>query len=794
MYPLPNQAPVSGSNTNNYFSNASEGDVDNSFDVRIDHQFNEKNSIFGHFDRFSNYILLPNVYGNWQTPSNSNDRIPGYNAMVSHSYSIKNDLIFTHHGSWAHSESNRASTNPIPTSTFGIAASAAPGATAGFTPQIQAVSGELSLIGNSEPLEQNKSSVMQYQADLSWLKGKHTFKFGSDLRRYYIQLWDPQLMTVTPGRTFTGGPTASSASTGYAPAELLLGLAKIVSGYAPRVTQRNIESYLYAEDTYKMTRKLTATFGLRWGYIGGMVSDGNMLNYLDTTSPSPLAAASGITNLVGGVGIPGENGASRSLQNPGWLHFEPRLGTSYALNSNTVIHAGFGIFRHPQASWGTNPNAFGFTRKSTSIDVNPDGITPVVGYSVSNPFPSGLPTPYGDNPTAGTAGNNVGGGPLSIEAGQNVAGVLRNQTGPYQENWSLDVQRAFPHHFVITAGYVGSEGVRLMGEIQLNQLPDSVLAQCPTGIVKSCPAINTVVANPFHNVITDPSSTLYASTIQQGYLDRAFPQYMNFTAANVGWGHSNYQAGQVTIQHREANGLSILVGYTFSKAIDNIGESGGTATIQNNGCQACERSLSDQDSTHVLTENTMYELPFGHNKMFLQSGLPAVLAGGWQIGTAYKFYTGQPIALTSPIQAASLNGGTVSGISGYGALSSSVMRPTIVPGVSRKTVVLSSSGEKSYFNPQAFTETGTFQFGNAPRYLPDVRLPNNQNLDAFLQKQTRLTERMSITFRAEMINALNTVIFEGPAADVSTPATFGYQSHTQSNSPREAQLSARFTF
>ncbi len=793
MYPLP--TPNYQAGAYNYFSNAPAQDVNNSFDVRIDHQLNDKQSLYGHFDRFSNYLLNANVYGNWQTPNYSNDRIPGYNAMVGHTYTIKNNLIFNHQGSWAHSESNRASTNPIPVSNFGIAASAAPGLTAGFTPQIQAVSGQLSTIANSEPKEQNESSVYQYQAGLTWLRSKHTFKFGTDIRRYPIQLWDPQLMTVAPGRTFTGGPTAGSASTGNSIAELLLGLANVTSGYAPRVNFRNMQYAVYAEDTYKVTKKLTATFGLRWGYIGAQVANGNALNYLDTTSPSPLAAPSGIPNLVGGVGIPGVNGTSRSLQDPGLLHFEPRLGVAYALDSNTVIHAGFGIFRHPQAQWGTNPNAYGYTRASTSVNVNPDGITPVAGFSVGNPFPLGLRAPYGNNPVAGILGNNAGGGPLSIDAGQSVAGVLPKQSDPYQENWSLDVQRSLPNHFVVTLGYVGNEGVRLMSQVQLNQLPDSVLAQCPAGIVKSCPALNTTVANPFYNVITDPSSFLYKSTVQAGYLLRAFPQYKNFTAANVGWGHSNYEAGQVTVQHRAANGLSMLVGYTYSKAIDDAGENGGSNSIQDIGCHACERSVSDQDETHVLTEDTMYELPFGHDKMFLKTGVPAILAGGWQIGTAYKFNSGQPIGVTSPIQSASLNGGSVSAASGYGTGSAGVMRPTIVPGVSRKTNVPNSkTGENSYFNPLAFTETGTFRFGNAPRYLSDVRLPHYQNLDAFLQKETRLAEHMSVTFRAEMINALNTVVFAGPSVNVSTPSTFGYQSQTQENSPREAQLSARFTF
>ena len=87
-------------------------------------------------------------------------------------------------------------------------------------------------------------------------------------------------------------------------------------------------------------------------------------------------------------------------------------------------------------------------------------------------------------------------------------------------------------------------------------------------------ALNQVVPNPFYNVITDSSSLLSKSTIQAGYLLRAYPQLQNFELVNSGWGHSNYQAAQVTLEHRLGNGLALLLGYTFSKNIDNIGELG----------------------------------------------------------------------------------------------------------------------------------------------------------------------------------------------------------------------------
>jgi hypothetical protein len=774
LYPLPNQAGVGGSDENNFFSDAPNKDNDYSYDIRIDHKFSDKQSIFGHVDEFNNYILYGQVFGSPSlTPQNSNDYIPGRNIMIDHTWVLSPSVVFEHHISWAHMESHRGSVDPLGTAPFGIPDSAAPGLTATFTPQVEATTNQLGELGNSEPYERNPNSVYQYAASVSWLKGIHMMKFGADLRLYRDQLYDPQLLTVNTSRTFTGGPNALSpgGTTGDAIAELLLGQATVTSGYAPQVNFGHEYYAAYAMDTARVTHNLTVTYGLRYSYEGADVARDNELSYLDTASASPIAAqVPSIPNLIGGVGIVGLNGGSRVLQNPGKLHFEPRLGLAYSINSKTVVHAGGGIFWHPTATYQTNPAAFGFTRKSTSIDAAPDGVTPL--YSLSNPFPSGLPTPYGNNPSA-LLGNNIGSGPLSIELGQSISGNGRNQSDPHQESWSIDIQRSLPAGFVVTATYVGSVGIDLLGAVQLNQLTNADLALGS--------ALNKVVPNPFYGVITDPSSLLSKSTIQAGYLLRAYPQFQNFELLNSGWGRSDYQAGQLTLEHRLGKGLSLLLGYTYSKNMDNIGELGTTASIQNNGCLKCEWSIADLDQTNVLRVSGLYQLPLGPGTQLINHGFFGHVLGGWELGFTYQYNTGQPLALTSPIQPASLNGGTV-------------MRPTLVPGESiTETVINPKTGEVSSFNPAAFTETGKYAFGNAPRYLSNVRNPPFTDLDVLLQRKIRINERMGITLRFEALNAFNTVVFGPPDVGV-TDTNFGYNPHVQSNNPRIGQVSARFTF
>ena len=235
-----------------------------------------------------------------------------------------------------------------------------------------------------------------------------------------------------------------------------------------------------------------------------------------------------------------------------------------------------------------------------------------------------MPAPYGNNPTP-LPGNNTGSGPLSIELGQSISGDMRKQSDAYQESWSLDVQRELPGHFVVTLTYAGNKGVHLYGAVQYGQLTDANLGLGST--------LTAVVNNPFYNIITDSSSVLSKSTVEEGYLLRPFPQFTGFEGLNVDYGHSNYQAGQLTVEHRMSQGLSMLVGYTYSKSIDDVGEGGFTqASIQDNGCMRCERSVADLDQTNVLRVSSVYELPFGPHKPFLNKGFASYLAGGWSMG------------------------------------------------------------------------------------------------------------------------------------------------------------------
>ena len=780
LYPLPNRTGTGGSDLNNFFSNAPGTDNNNSFDIRIDHQLSAHQSIFGHITNFTNHINYNDYYGNGLSPEDANDRLPGKNIIVDHTWTIKQNLIFEHHFSWAHSESNRAETVLKSPAALGFNASnVAPGITANLTPSISisgpSAVGSYSSLGNFYPFEANYSSVYQYAAAMTWVKGKHTVKYGIDLRRYPTQLWDPEQMSITSGGSTTGANftngfssgTTSITDSGNGVADLLLGLGTVSSGYEPETQSVHYYGAVFAQDAFKINPRLTVTYGLRYNYETGDVEKNNLLNYLNTTAVSPLQAQVPSLTLTGGVGIPGLYGTSRELQNPGKVDFDPRLGVSYMFNEKTIIHSGFGIFRHPAAAWQQFPNADGGIRTTTSVDAEPNGVTPLPGYQLSNPFPTGLTPP---------AGNAAG---LAIDVGDSVEGPLRKQNIPYQINWSLDIQRALPADFVVTAAYVGNEGVHLMVNEQLNQLPDADLALGSK--------LLTLVPNPLYGLI-DPASSVNTPTVKNSQLLRPYPQYQNFEANNVGAGHSTYNAAQLTVEHRLKHGLAVVFAYTYSKAMDNVGEmtsvAGTMGAVTDTYCPRCDRSVSDQNETHVLRWNTRYELPFGSGRQFLNQGFIKHIVGGWALSAIYQIDTGRPLALSYT---------NVSNLDS----SSTLSRPNVVPGVSDKEpggpqIRLNGSG--IYFNKAAFTATPTYSFGTANRYLPDVNSPTAWDLDSMLEKNTPLSERYTLTMRAEMFNALNNVIFSGPTTSF-TSASFGEEATlTQSNTPRNVQLSLRLAF
>jgi hypothetical protein len=513
---------------------------------------------------------------------------------------------------------------------------------------------------------------------------------------------------------------------------------------------------MYFQDEWKLMPKLTLTLGLRYSLELPRTEDANQYTFLDLESASPLNGKVPGYDLRGGIGFVGAGGVGRRTQIADKTNWDPRIGIAYQWNDKSTIRTGFGIFT---SSIAPNTDAsLGFSRTTSSLVAQPDGVTPL--YNLSNPLPGGF-----QQPTGSSEG-------LMTNIGQSISGPVRQQRLPYQIQWSFDIQRQLPWQTVVEVGYAGSTGVALPSGVQYNQLPDQYLSLGTQ--------LNQTVTNPFYGFITDSTSTLSRTTVQRGQLLRPYPHFTGTAANQAPVGHSTYHAMQMRVERRFDAGLALLFAYTHSKLIDNVGDFGGflgPSGFANNNCFSCDRSLSYYDIPDVVRLSMRYELPFGVGKARLNRGAMARIAGGWSSGLYFTWDNGTPVQVTNPNDSNSFGGSSRPDATGTPA---KLDNPKLEDGA-------------QWFNPAAFRRSAQFTFGNVSRNLPDVRVPGTYNFDILIEKRISITERFALDFRTELFNAFNNVVYAGPQTSV-TSADFGIIRLSQVNTPRQIQFGLRFSY
>jgi hypothetical protein len=382
---------------------------------------------------------------------------------------------------------------------------------------------------------------------------------------------------------------------------------------------------------------------------------------------------------------------------------------------------------------------------------------------LSNPFPSGF---------CEATGSKAG---LLTNLGQSLFVLDRNAKQPNVQTWNFNVQRKLPWDTVAEIAYSGSHGVHLMGIQEWDQLAPEHLTLGSQ--------LNGLVPNPYYGVITQ--GTLSGQTITRGQSLRPYPQFLGVATRNANYGNSIYHAMLMRVEHRMSKGFTIQAAYTVSKEIDDMipsvngfpGESFSGAPPQNFYNLRGERALSSWDTPQTLVISYIYELPFGPGKpMVNQRGVLGLIVGGWQINGNTTFQSGFPLMI---------NGGNGSGS----------FAGTQRPNWSGKDATLSGPVTDRllrYFDTSVFTFNAPFTFGNAPRMMPNLRCAGIQNFDISVFKNTQITERFRLQFRAEAFNAFNRVQFAIPNTSINSTA-FGVISGQQ-NIPRNIQLALRLLF
>jgi hypothetical protein len=324
--------------------------------------------------------------------------------------------------------------------------------------------------------------------------------------------------------------------------------------------------------------------------------------------------------------------------------------------------------------------------------------------------------------------------------------IQRDLRTGYMQHWNFNIERQLGNSSVLEVAYVGSKGTKLLTARDINQPQPSVL---PPGL-------------PF--------------------VPRPDPRFddLNLLESRA---NSNYNALQARFQQRLARGFSALASYTWSKSIDdasNFFSSAGDPNFpQNSYNVAAERGRSNFDVSHRLSVSYSYALPFGKNRQYLaDNGWLSTVLSGWETFGIVTLQSGRPftVALLSEID----NSGTGRSILGFGAND----RPNLVGNPE-----LSSPTTLQWFNTAAFAFPAPGTFGNAGRNI--LEGPGFQNVNASLVKNTALTERINLQFRAEAFNLFNHPNFNLPDNFLGSP-TFGRI--TSARDPRHIQFGLKLLF
>ncbi len=598
--------------------------------------------------------------------------------------------------------------------------------------------------------------------------GKHNIKTGYVFRS--LTSFSSPETNGNGSFTFDGQYTTQSGgapSSGNGPnaiADLLLGLPSTASVQINAVGLNMNQHYhaAYVQDDVRLGEKLTANLGLRYEYEQGQSESNNRYTVgFDPNVAYSFPGANGDIATHGALAFAGLDGYSKHSGDLSHTKFSPRAGVSYEVQPGTVVRAGFGVF---YAAVGLTPASTGFTQTTSYAPGNATGPVAVGANAyLSNPFNAQLLAPTGTSL-----------GPLT-GVGGSVAVSSFGLRYPFVEQYSLDVEQQLPSGIALKIGYVGAHSRNFPDPVNINQIPDNVLASYAGGTTN----LSAKVTNPYYaktvgGYPSTPFGIIAQPTVAKGQTLLPFPQFQAVTVTES-IGRSQYNALDVKIQKSFRRGLTVLAAYTWSSNWDNLYGSpvAGLNTLnpnpsssspgpQDNYNTNAEYSRATNDMPNRFTLAASYDLPIGRGKKVFGGANRFVngLIGGWQINDETIVENGGPL----PVVQTNLSAGAF-GTTGVGGTN---QRPNLLPGANpcysgRPQSRLGGSPglNKPYFNLNAFSPALPYTYGNAPRTLSCYG-PGFNNSDLSINKDFKVTERVNFQFRAEALNVFNTPEFGQP--------------------------------
>ncbi len=670
------------------------------------------------------------------------------------------------------------------------------------------------------PKFQGPDSITQFVDHVSYTAGKHSLKFGGEM--HYNHVTNAAYGNARGSITFLGG-VAIGTGAGSTPLEDFLAGLPFKSSVEVGNPTLQLHNWAFAgffQDDWRITKNLTLNYGVRY-----------------ENSSVPQEAHNLLGNFDPNVGLVQVGHQISSLYNPDHKNFGPRAGFAWDIlgNGRTVVRGGGGLM-FETVNWQSFVafnNAFGPGSVPTGAPIdaagNTSGGTITTGNVTVKNFLNPVPWDSSSASLYGSSTINCNASPCPIMT------VDRNLTTPYVTDWTLSLQHAFTQNLSLEAAYVGNHGSNLVGIRDINQPPvGSGWGTGPTGeltlCLQSAPAYNNCAVN---NNGGEQSNAPFATK---------FPYLSNiFQMGNVY--RSNYNGLQVTLNARNYHGLSMVAGYTYSHALDDVAANWdfgyGSGLPQDAHNVGAEYANSDFDIRHRLTLSLTYAIPG-------RSGYGQLLQG-WEINSITTLTSPQfwgpmdegtdaagvgPLPVSPPAntpirwsfyRAGSASLGNPSDFKsgkGVGIPFYAAGDPAMPAGCAASA--LAKDGGAPGAETAALNLFGCYAAGNSVMMAPPLGQFGNmgrnmfqdsgfKNFDFAIAKNFRFGEQYRLQFRAEFFNILNHPNFANPyggqngfglndpsvqpfGCGCATPDVAAANPAVGSGGPRSVQLGAKFVF
>jgi hypothetical protein len=715
LLPAPNYGPPGAISGNYFYAPTSFSNTDQG-DARVDASLTAKDHLIGTYS-FSNNSQpsigsFPGWIGGGTSSIDNNDQ-----ATISEVHIFTPSLVNDVRVGYLYNNSTQTGVGQLGASTANqIGLALLPSTPLGF-PTIEMnytalsnnASTEFTAFGGGSP-EFNTLQTQQLADDVSWNRGRHSVKFGVDIRKSLFEVLKASFGSTIFASTFSS--SSDTPNSGFPLADFLMGYpSNIIPGSAMIDKGRQREAYFggYVQDDWKFSPKLTVNAGIRYELFTQPIDQTNLGSLFDITT--------------GDFAIPGRSPYSRAMVNGDHSDWGPRIGLAYQISPKFVVRSGYGIFYAMRAQ---GQNATQFSGNSPNI---PTLVLPIVTpqSSITPPYTINTPIPVvpGVDSLAGFTATKPYGSGIKTQS-------LQRGFMPRLMQYNLDLQYQINRTLLFEASYSGAKGDHFTSSnIDENQ-------------------------EPFGDAINGTNNQTH----------RPFPNVSTTVLTLFSTASSNYNALNVKVQDQMGHGLEFLANYSWQKNLLENGDGPssfnqtGTSVLMNTYDPRASYGVSDINIAQTVTASALYELPFGSGKHFLNIKGPAnAFLGGWIVNGILSIRTGFP----SDVHTTALP-----------PVFASFNVASCVPGVSKVLSNHSVDGyynPAAFTVPlDATTSSGAQvpEYGNCAKNV--ITGPSSKNLDSSLFKNFYFTDshRVYLQFRAEAFNTTNTPTFYLPAASDPT--------------------------